>query len=66
MERIKSINWKLVVYWFLMFSAINIYLIPKFGDHEPITSKKVIIGLIISAIVAIVMGFVASKTKEVK
>lgn len=66
MERIKSINWKLVVYWSLVFSVTNIYIVPKFVDHEPITSKKILIGVIISVVFGVIMGFIASKPNEEK
>jgi uncharacterized membrane protein len=56
MDKIKLINWKLIIYWFLVMSVVNVYLIPKFVIHEPITNKRIIIGVIVSLIVSFLMG----------
>jgi len=57
MKRIKLMNWKVVVYWFLVMSVMNVYIIPTFINHQPITSERIGIGIIISFIVAFLMGF---------
>lgn len=66
MNKLKLINWKLVVYWFVAFSLINTYLVPKFVTHEAITTKRVLVGVFVSLIVAFLMGFVTSNTKPEK
>lgn len=63
MNKLKLINWKLVVYWFIAFSLINTYLIPKFVTHEPITAKRVVVGVLVSLVVALVMGLAVAYTK---
>ena len=66
MEKLKS-NWKLVAYWFVVMSIMNIYIIPKFINHEPITNKRIIIGVIVSLIVSLLMGlFITPKQREGK
>ena len=66
MERLKS-NWKLVAYWFVAFSLINVYLVPKFVTHEVITNKRVIVGIGVSLVVSLLMGLVTpTKPKEEK
>jgi hypothetical protein len=61
MERIKSINWKFAVYWFAVMSIINIYFIPTFVDHEPITAKRIMIGLGVCLVTGLIMGMIAKK-----
>ena len=56
MNKLKSINWKIVVYWFVAMSLMNVYIVPTFVNHEPITTKRVLIGVIVSLIVAFLMG----------
>ncbi len=56
MNKIKLINWKVVIYWFVVMAFMNVYLIPKFINHEPITSKRILIGSIVSLIVSFLMG----------
>lgn len=56
MEKIKLISWKVVLYWFFVMSIMNIYIIPKYINHEPITTKRIIIGIIVSFVVAFLMG----------
>ena len=56
MNKIKLINWKIVVYWFVVMSIMNIYLIPKYINQESITTKRIIIGLAVSLIVSLLMG----------
>lgn len=64
MKKLKS-NWKFVVYWFAVMSLTNCYLIPKFVDDEPITNKRIIVGLVVSLISGIIMGLIVSpKPKE--
>ena len=66
MEKLKS-NWKLVIYWFIVMSIMNIYIIPKFINHELITTKRVVIGVIVSLIVSLLMGlFITPKAKQEK
>ncbi|HNP33392.1 MAG TPA: hypothetical protein PKN96_08870 [Flavobacterium sp.] len=55
MEKLKS-NWKLVIYWFVVMSFMNVYIIPKFINHEPITNRRIIIGIVVSLIVSLLMG----------
>ena len=63
MERIKSINWRFAIYWFIVMSVTNIYIIPKFVENEPITTKRIIIGIVIAAISGIIMGMLTPKPK---
>ena len=57
MNKLKLINWKIVIYWFVAMSLMNVYIIPKYINNQPITTKRVLIGLIVSSIVALLMGF---------
>ena len=57
MNKLKLINWKIVVYWFVAMSLMNVYIIPKYINDEPITNKRTIIGIAVSLIVAFLMGF---------
>lgn len=59
MERIKSINWKMAVYWFVVMSVMNIYIIPRFLNHEEITTKRIIVGVAVSLIIAFIMGLLS-------
>ena len=66
MEKLKS-NWKLIAYWFVAFSLINIYLVLTFVTNEPITNKRVIVGISVSLVVALLMGLITpTKPKEEK
>ena len=56
MNKLKSINWKIVVYWFVAMSLMNFYIIPKFINHQPITTKRVVIGVIIGVVISFLMG----------
>jgi hypothetical protein len=56
MEKLKAINWKGVIYWFVVMGLMNVYLIPKFINNQPITPKRIIVGLLISMVVALLMG----------
>ena len=66
MNKLKSINWKIVIYWFLTMSLMNVYIIPKFINHEPITTKRIIIGAVVSLIVAFIMGLLTIPKPEEK
>ncbi|WP_293872207.1 hypothetical protein [Flavobacterium sp.] len=55
MEKLKS-NWKSVIYWFIVMTIMNIYILPKFINHEPITSKRAIIGVVVSLVASLIMG----------
>ena len=59
MERIKSINWKLLIYWFVVMSIMNVYIIPTYIIDKPITIKRVVIGILVSLIVAFIMGLLS-------
>ena len=56
MKQIKLINWKIVVYWFVVMCIMNVYIIPTYINHQPITEKRVLIGIIVSVIVSFLMG----------
>jgi hypothetical protein len=64
MKRIKSIHWKIVIYWFLVMSIVNVYVIPKFVNHEQITTKRILIGISVSLVTAFIMGFLSSVPKK--
>lgn len=65
MERLKLMNWKFVIYWFVVMMITNVYLIPKYVDHQQITSKRIIVGGIVSLLSGLIMGLItAPKTKE--
>ena len=68
MKRIKLINWKLVAYWFIVMSIMNVYIIPKFINHNPITTKRIIIGIAVSVLFSFILGLLSipknDKTKE--
>ena len=64
MERIKGINWRIVIYWFIVMSVTNIYIVPKFVDNEPITTKRIVIGIVISFISGIIMGLLTPQPKK--
>ena len=66
MDKIKSINWKIVVYWFVTMSLMNVYIVPKYINNEPITTKRVVIGLVVSLIVALLMGLLTVPKPEEK
>jgi hypothetical protein len=55
MEKIKS-NWKFVIYWFVVMTVMNVYIIPKYINHQPITTKRVIIGVAVSIVISLIMG----------
>jgi uncharacterized membrane protein len=55
MEKIKS-NWKFVIYWFVVMTVMNVYIIPKYINHQPITTKSVIIGVAVGVVISLVMG----------
>jgi multidrug resistance efflux pump len=57
MEKLKS-NWKVVVYWFVVMFIVNVFIVPKYVTHEPITTRRAIVGGIICFILAIVMGLI--------
>lgn len=56
MEKLKVVNWKGVIYWFVVMGLMNVYIIPKFINNQPITPQRIIVGLVISFVVALVMG----------
>jgi hypothetical protein len=56
MEKLKSFNWKGVLYWFVVMGLMNVYIIPKFINDQPITPQRIIVGLLISLVVALLMG----------
>ena len=56
MEKLKAINWKIVIYWFVTMSLMNVYIIPKFITHLPITNKRIVIGVLVSLVIAFIMG----------
>lgn len=64
MKRIKSIHWKIVIYWFLVMSIVNVYVITKFVNHEQITTKRILIGISVSLVTAFIMGFLSSIPKK--
>lgn len=66
MTKLKLIRWKIVVYWFVTMSLMNVYIIPTFINHEQITTKRVIIGVTVSLIVAFVMGLLTIPKSEEK
>jgi len=55
MRKLKP-NWGLVIYWFVVMSIMNAYIIPKFVEDEPITGKRIIVALIVSLISGLIMG----------
>lgn len=59
MERIKSINWKLFTYWFVIMSLMNAYLIPKFINHNEINLKRILIGVGVALVIAFIMGLLS-------
>lgn len=65
MEKLKAINWKGVIYWFVVMALMNVYIIPTFINHQPITPQRIIVGMLISLIVALGMGLLTiSKGKQ--
>ncbi|MFM2213058.1 MAG: hypothetical protein RL427_321 [Bacteroidota bacterium] len=56
MEKLKAVHWKGVIYWFVVMALMNVYLIPTFINHQPITPQRIIVGMLISAVVALGMG----------
>jgi hypothetical protein len=56
MEKLKAINWKGVLYWFAVMALMNVYIVPKFINHQPITTQRIVVGTVISLIVALGMG----------
>jgi hypothetical protein len=56
MEKLKAINWKGVLYWFVVMALMNVYIIPTFINHQPITPQRIIVGIGISLLVALGMG----------
>ncbi len=65
MEKLKSISWKTVLYWFCVMALMNVYIIPKYINHEVITLNRIVVGLVVSSIVSIFMGLLSMK-KEIK
>jgi hypothetical protein len=65
MEKLKSISWKTVLYWFCVMALMNVYIIPKYINHEVITLNRIVVGLVVSSIVSIFMGLLSVK-KEIK
>ncbi|WP_293890214.1 hypothetical protein [Flavobacterium sp.] len=65
MEKLKT-NWKLVIYWFVSMSLMNVYIIPKFINDEPITNKRIIIGVVVSLIISLIMGTLITPKSEDK
>ena len=64
MEKLKS-NWKFVIYWFVVMTIMNVYIIPKIINNEPITSKRVIIGVVVSLVVMLIIGsLITPKTAD--
>ena len=66
MNKIKLINWKIVVYWFVVMTIMNVYLIPKFINHQPITTKRVVIGVIIGVVISFLMGLLTIQKPDDK
>lgn len=58
MKRIKAINWGFVIYWFVIMSIMNAYVIPKFVEDEPITNKRIIVALVVSLISGFIMALI--------
>ena len=64
MEKLKS-NWKFVIYWFVVMTIMNVYIIPKIINNEPITNKRVIIGVVVSLVVSLIIGsLITPKTAD--
>lgn len=61
MKKLKSISWKTVLYWFSVMTLMNVYIIPKYINHEAITTKRIIVGLVVSFVVSILMGLLSVK-----
>lgn len=59
MKKIKS-NWKVIVYWFVVMFIVNVFIVPKYVIHEPISTRRIIVGGVISFILAIVMGLLTN------
>ena len=55
MDKIKS-NWKVIVYWFVVMFIVNVFIVPKYVTHEPVTTRRIIVGGVICFIIAIIMG----------
>ena len=65
MEKLKAINWKGVLYWLVVMALMNVYIIPTFINHQPIKPQRIIVGMIISLVVALGMGLLTiSKGKQ--
>ena len=56
MEKLKAVNWKGVIYWFAVMSFMNVYIIPTFVNNQPITTQRIVVGMLISLLVALGMG----------
>jgi ABC-type nitrate/sulfonate/bicarbonate transport system permease component len=59
MEKIKS-NWKFVIYWFVVMTLMNVYIIPKYINHQAITTKRVIIGVAVGIVISLIMGLLVT------
>jgi len=55
MKKIKA-NWKFVIYWFVVMTLMNVYIIPKYINHQAITTKRVIIGVVVGIVISLIMG----------
>jgi hypothetical protein len=63
MDKLKSISWKTVVYWFCVMTLMNVYIIPKYINHEAITIKRIVVGEVVSFVVSILMGLLSVKKR---
>jgi uncharacterized membrane protein len=61
MDKLKSISWKTVVYWFCVMTLMNVYIIPKYINHQAITIKRIVVGVVVSFVVSILMGVLSVK-----